>query len=160
MYASSVLIYEGCIFDDERARLYASVVNKGFAARLAFAAACFGEFSEALFWMQLPHALLHFVDKSSSKSSKDASQSDSLSVAANISIPNIMPLAKNSMPERRMHYSMVISLNFVSGCVVFFVDFTCKFKNFSLVMVLINLEIAHSFHSELSPNWILHMYTP
>ncbi|KAM0932569.1 putative transcription factor WD40-like family [Dioscorea sansibarensis] len=97
---------EGCIFDDERARLYASVVNKGFAARLAFAAACFGEFSEALFWLQLPHAFLHFVDKSSSKSSKDASQSGFLSVAANISIPNIMPLAKNSMPERRMHYSM------------------------------------------------------
>ncbi|KAJ0985684.1 hypothetical protein J5N97_004040 [Dioscorea zingiberensis] len=91
---------EGCIFDDERARLYASVVNKGFAARLAFAAACFGEFSEALFWLQLPHALLHFFDKSSSKSAKDASQSGSLLEAENISVPNIMSLVKNPAPGK------------------------------------------------------------
>ncbi|KAJ0985697.1 hypothetical protein J5N97_004053 [Dioscorea zingiberensis] len=100
------LLFKGCIFDDERARLYASVVNKGFAARLAFAAACFGEFSEALFWLQLPHALLHFFDKSSSKSAKDASQSGSLLEAENISVPNIMSLVKNPAPERRKQYSM------------------------------------------------------
>lgn len=42
--------------------LYASVVNKGCAARFAFAAALFGEFSEALSWLQLPQALCHLLD--------------------------------------------------------------------------------------------------
>ncbi|KAH9761735.1 transducin family protein / WD-40 repeat family protein [Citrus sinensis] len=54
---------EGCILDDERARLYATVVNKGYAARFAFAAAVFGETSEALFWLQLPRALNHLMRK-------------------------------------------------------------------------------------------------
>lgn len=54
---------EGCILDDERARLYATVVNKGYAARFAFAAAVFGETSEALFWLQLPRALNHLMSK-------------------------------------------------------------------------------------------------
>ncbi|KAF8407139.1 hypothetical protein HHK36_006264 [Tetracentron sinense] len=58
---------EGCILDDERARLYAIVVNKGAAARFAFAAAIFGESSEALFWLQLPHALSHLMNKSANK---------------------------------------------------------------------------------------------
>ncbi|KAK4257414.1 hypothetical protein QN277_007007 [Acacia crassicarpa] len=54
---------EGCILDDERAKLYASVVNKGCALRFAFAAAMFGESSEALFWLQLPQALKHLMNK-------------------------------------------------------------------------------------------------
>lgn len=53
----------GCILDDERAKLYASVVNKGCAIRFAFAAAMFGESSEALFWLQLPQALKHLTNK-------------------------------------------------------------------------------------------------
>ncbi|KAL9242449.1 hypothetical protein vseg_016442 [Gypsophila vaccaria] len=56
--------YEGCILDDERARLYAKVMNKGFAMRLAFAATIFGETFEALFWLQLPRALNHLINKS------------------------------------------------------------------------------------------------
>ncbi|KAJ7956722.1 WD repeat-containing protein 11 [Quillaja saponaria] len=68
---------EGCIFNDERAKLYAMVVNKGCAARFAFAAAIFGETSEALFWLQLPRALKHlmnkFVNKSPSKPNVAAS---------------------------------------------------------------------------------------
>ncbi|KAK9706192.1 hypothetical protein RND81_07G110100 [Saponaria officinalis] len=55
---------EGCILDDERARLYAKVMNKGFAMRLAFAATIFGETFEALFWLQLPRALNHLINKS------------------------------------------------------------------------------------------------
>ncbi|XP_010687946.2 uncharacterized protein LOC104902003 [Beta vulgaris subsp. vulgaris] len=55
---------EGCILDDERARLYAKILNKGFAVRLAFAAMVFGESSEALFWLQLPRALNHLINKS------------------------------------------------------------------------------------------------
>ncbi|GMI88606.1 hypothetical protein like AT3G33530 [Hibiscus trionum] len=54
---------EGCIFDEERARLYATIVNKGCAARFAFAAATFGEVSEALFWLQLPRAMNHLMKK-------------------------------------------------------------------------------------------------
>ncbi|KAL6585966.1 hypothetical protein OROMI_002610 [Orobanche minor] len=54
---------EGCLLDDERVRLYAKVVNRGSMLRLAFAAAIFGESMEALFWLQLPHALNHFMNK-------------------------------------------------------------------------------------------------
>ncbi|KAJ4708234.1 WD repeat-containing protein 11 [Melia azedarach] len=54
---------EGCLVNDEMARLYATVVNKGCAARFAFAAAIFGETSEALFWLQLPRALNHLTSK-------------------------------------------------------------------------------------------------
>ncbi|XAR66876.1 hypothetical protein NMG60_11013245 [Bertholletia excelsa] len=63
---------EGCLLDDERARLYASIVNQGYAARFAFAAAIFGESSEALFWLQLPHALKHLMSKLVKKSSQKA----------------------------------------------------------------------------------------
>ncbi|XP_050214710.1 uncharacterized protein LOC126665824 isoform X3 [Mercurialis annua] len=59
---------EGCILDDERARLYASIVNKGCAVRFAFAAALFGETSETIFWLQLPHALKHLMNKLANKS--------------------------------------------------------------------------------------------
>lgn len=63
---------EGCILDDGRARLYSAIVNKGAYARFAFAAAIFGDFQEALFWLQLPQALHHFLDKSTSRSSEKA----------------------------------------------------------------------------------------
>ncbi|GFQ04266.1 WD repeat-containing protein 11 [Phtheirospermum japonicum] len=58
---------EGCLLDDERVRLYAKVVNRGSTLRLAFAAAIFGESMETLFWLQLPLALNHFMNKISSK---------------------------------------------------------------------------------------------
>ncbi|GLT26225.1 hypothetical protein SLA2020_013070 [Shorea laevis] len=54
---------EGCILDDERVRLYSTTINKGCAARFAFAAAIFGETSEALFWLQLPRAINHLINK-------------------------------------------------------------------------------------------------
>ncbi|MBA0757092.1 hypothetical protein Gotri_020209, partial [Gossypium trilobum] len=63
---------EGCILDDERARLYATIVNKGCAARFAFAAATFGEVSEALFWLQLPRAINHLMNKLVNKSPQKA----------------------------------------------------------------------------------------
>uniref|UniRef100_A0A0D9VBZ7 Uncharacterized protein n=1 Tax=Leersia perrieri TaxID=77586 RepID=A0A0D9VBZ7_9ORYZ len=61
---------EGCILDDGRAKLYSAIVNKGTCARFAFAAAVFGDFEEALFWLQLPQALRHYLDKSTSKSTE------------------------------------------------------------------------------------------
>lgn len=69
---------EGCILDDERAKLYAKVVNKGCSVRFAFAAAIFGESSEALFWLQLPHALNHLMNKSINKSPQKATVSASI----------------------------------------------------------------------------------
>ena len=45
-------------------------MNKGCAARLAFAALIFGELSEALFWLQLPRALYHLINQSLNKSSQ------------------------------------------------------------------------------------------
>ncbi|PRQ46333.1 putative transcription factor WD40-like family [Rosa chinensis] len=69
---------EGCILDDERAKLYAKVVNKGCSVRFAFAAAIFGESSEALFWLQLPHALNYLMNKSINKSPQKATVSASV----------------------------------------------------------------------------------
>ncbi|CAN0900198.1 WD repeat-containing protein 11 [Linum grandiflorum] len=59
---------EGCILDDDIAKLYSTVLNKGCAVRFAFAAAVFGDTSEALFWLQLPHALKHLMSKLKSRS--------------------------------------------------------------------------------------------
>ncbi|WCJ30032.1 Transducin family protein / WD-40 repeat family protein [Euphorbia peplus] len=69
---------EGCIIDDERARIYAAIVNKGCAVRFAFAAAIFGETSEALFWLQLPPALEHLMNKLVNKSAQKISISASI----------------------------------------------------------------------------------
>ncbi|XVE71478.1 hypothetical protein DITRI_Ditri10aG0153500 [Diplodiscus trichospermus] len=63
---------EGCILDDERARLYGTIVNNGSAARFAFAAATFGEVSEALFWLQLPRAINHLMNKLVNKTPQKA----------------------------------------------------------------------------------------
>ena len=59
---------KGCILDDARAKLYSKLVHKGSALRFAFAAAIFGESSEALFWLQLPSALNHLMNKLANKS--------------------------------------------------------------------------------------------
>nr|BAJ97189.1 predicted protein [Hordeum vulgare subsp. vulgare] len=66
---------DGCILDDGRAGLYSTIVNKGTCARFAFAAAIFGDFQEALFWLQLPQALQHSLDKSTSRSSEKGFES-------------------------------------------------------------------------------------
>ncbi|KAM0041104.1 putative transcription factor WD40-like family [Helianthus debilis subsp. tardiflorus] len=63
---------EGCILDDERVRQYATIINKGSAARFSFAAAIFGETLEAYFWLQLPHALKHLLNMLANKSLKRA----------------------------------------------------------------------------------------
>lgn len=72
---------DGCILDDERARLYAKVVHQGLALRLAYAAIVFGEPSEAIFWLNLPRALNHLVNKAHNKSPQKA--------PAPISVPEI-----------------------------------------------------------------------
>ncbi|ONK76641.1 uncharacterized protein A4U43_C03F30450 [Asparagus officinalis] len=91
---------EGCILDDERTRLYASIVNKGSAERSAFAAAIFGEFSEALFWLQLPHALSHFVDKSANRT-RETSKSLQISEAESVSMLNRITSRERSVSTKR-----------------------------------------------------------
>lgn len=91
---------EGCILDDERARLYASIVNTGCSARFAFAAAIFGEFAEALFWLQLPNALRHSVDKSANRSSQGSSQSRLISEAESVSMLNRIASRERSVIRR------------------------------------------------------------
>ncbi|XP_077220086.1 transducin family protein / WD-40 repeat family protein [Tasmannia lanceolata] len=79
---------DGCILDNERARLYARVARKGSAARFAFAAAVFGESAEALFWLQLPRALKHFMDKSAKKTPLKASVSEIVPEIGDMTTPN------------------------------------------------------------------------
>ncbi|KAA8523002.1 hypothetical protein F0562_009425 [Nyssa sinensis] len=89
---------EGCILDDERARLYATVVNKGSAVRFAFAAATFGESSEALFWLQLPHAFTHLMNKLINKSSQKAPEPASTPQIDDTSILSRITSKGKSMP--------------------------------------------------------------
>ncbi|KAI3781932.1 hypothetical protein L2E82_11960 [Cichorium intybus] len=63
---------EGCVLDDERVRQYATIINKGCAARFSFAAAIFGETLEACFWSQLPRALKHSLNMMANKSLQKA----------------------------------------------------------------------------------------
>ncbi|KAJ4950939.1 hypothetical protein NE237_027771 [Protea cynaroides] len=100
---------EGCILDDERTRLYAAVVNKGAAARFAFAAAVFGESSEAHFWLQLPRALSHSMNR------LNMTRHQKFFVSASASVPeledasmiNRMTSTRKSMPgsEKRDNIS-------------------------------------------------------
>lgn len=81
---------EGCILDDERVRQYAAILNKGSAARFSFAAAIFGETSEAYFWLQLPRALKHLMNNLANKSpqktpEKSSSETDEVSLLSRIS---------------------------------------------------------------------------
>lgn len=70
---------EGSILDDERVRQYATILNKGSAARFSFAAAIFGETSEAYFWLQLPRALKHLMNNLANKSLQKVSETSSSS---------------------------------------------------------------------------------
>ncbi|PKA64675.1 hypothetical protein AXF42_Ash007422 [Apostasia shenzhenica] len=106
---------EGCILDDERIRSYAAIVKKGSAARFAFAAAIFGEFSEALFWLQLPHALAHAVDESAKRSPQEASQAASLSESESIAMLNrITSREKSASGRRRKATEKFGQLNFMA----------------------------------------------
>lgn len=79
---------QGSILDDERARLYAAVVNKGSAAKFAFAAAIFGDSLEAMFWLQLPHAVNHSMKKLINKSTQKVSEPASISEFDDVPVPS------------------------------------------------------------------------
>ncbi|KAF4392022.1 hypothetical protein F8388_004351 [Cannabis sativa] len=89
---------EGCILDDERAKLYAKMVNRGCVMRFAFAAAVFGESSEALFWIQLPRALNHLMRKLVNKPPQKAPASMSNPELDDTSILSRISSKGKSMP--------------------------------------------------------------
>ncbi|PWA83323.1 transducin family protein / WD-40 repeat family protein [Artemisia annua] len=69
----------GSILDDERVRQYATILDKGSAARFSFAASIFGETSEAYFRLQLPRALKHLMNNLADKSLQKVSEKSSSS---------------------------------------------------------------------------------
>lgn len=94
------LFAQGCILDDERAKLYAKIVNKGCAARFAFAAAIFGESSEALFWLQLPRALNYLINKLVNKSPQKVHVSASTSELDDTALLKRITSKERSMPGK------------------------------------------------------------
>ncbi|KGN65649.2 hypothetical protein Csa_019596 [Cucumis sativus] len=90
---------EGCILDDARAKLYSKLVHKGSALRFAFAAAIFGESSEALFWLQLPSALSHLMNKLANKSPQRGQSSMSNVDLDEASMLNRITSKGKSMPR-------------------------------------------------------------
>ncbi|CAH8306254.1 unnamed protein product [Eruca vesicaria subsp. sativa] len=97
---------EGCLLDDERAKIYADVVKKGYAARFAFAAAIFGETSEAYFWLQLPRAIRHLMNKLMKKSPQKMPSPASASGVDEASMPSKISSTGVSTPEARKIDSM------------------------------------------------------
>ncbi|KAG7559478.1 Quinoprotein alcohol dehydrogenase-like superfamily [Arabidopsis thaliana x Arabidopsis arenosa] len=97
---------EGCLLDDERAKLYADVVKKGYAARFAFAASVFGETSEALFWLQLPQAIRHLMNKLTRRSLQKIPSPTLDSGVDEVAMLSKIPSIGVSAPEARKIDSM------------------------------------------------------
>ncbi|CAE6074452.1 unnamed protein product [Arabidopsis arenosa] len=97
---------EGCLLDDERAKLYADVAKKGYAARFAFAASVFGETSEALFWLQLPQAIRHLMNKLTRKSPQKIPSPTLDSEVDEVAMLSKIPSTGISTPEARKIDSM------------------------------------------------------
>ncbi|KAL2929681.1 WD repeat-containing protein 11 [Bienertia sinuspersici] len=89
---------EGSILDDERARLYAKILNKGSAVRFAFASMIFGESSEALFWLQLPRALNHLINNSLIKQSQRKSAPEPVSQVDEVALLTEIKSGGRSLP--------------------------------------------------------------
>lgn len=73
-------------------------MNKGCAVRFAFAAAIFGESSEAYFWLQLPHALKYLINKSLNKSPQNPHVAASNSELHDMAILKRITSKERSMP--------------------------------------------------------------
>lgn len=75
------------------------MVNKGCAVRFAFAAAVFGESSEALFWLQLPRSLKHLMEKLANKPSQKAPVSEANPGLDNTAMLSRITSKGKSVPE-------------------------------------------------------------
>lgn len=116
--------------DDERAKIYADVVKKGYAARFAFAAAVFGETSEAYFWLQLPRAIRHLMNKLMRKSPQKIPSPASASGVDEASMPSKISSSSSSPHEARKIDSMVsfkIMFNFFILVFPFYKDTESRF---------------------------------
>eukprot|EP01018_Ginkgo_biloba_P039533 Gb_06602 [translate_table: standard] len=85
----------GRLLDNDRARMYAALLDKGCTARFAFAAAHFGEFSEGLFWLQLPHALSLLTEHVNDKSLKNTLFTNSMKSSSGPSTPKALHMRKS-----------------------------------------------------------------
>lgn len=110
------------MLDDERAKLYASIVDKGCAARFAFAATVFGESSEALFWLQLPQALKHLINKLSTKPPSKGPTTESVSVVDETSL--LSRISSKGKPTEEIGSDA--SVRFIFGVA----RYNCCLKNF------------------------------
>ena len=117
-------------------RQYATVINKGCAARFSFAAAVFGETLEACFWLQLPLALKHLFNMLANKPLRKAP----------LKLPSILaedkPLLTRTLSKGR---SVAGSTNLV----VIFWFFTCfgdkcvyRFSLLSHLLHRINIGVS------------------
>lgn len=92
---------EACLLDDERVRLYSKVAKRGSTLRLAFAAAVFGESMEALFWLQLPRALNHLMNKLANKSPQKVPHTAQTRKIDEASMLSRISSKRKSLPESR-----------------------------------------------------------
>ncbi|KAH6761586.1 Transducin family protein / WD-40 repeat family protein [Perilla frutescens var. hirtella] len=92
---------EACLLDDERVRLYSKVVKRGSTLKLAFAAAVFGESMEALFWLQLPRALNHLMNKLTNKSPQKGPHTAQTREIDEASMLSRISSKRKSLPEPR-----------------------------------------------------------
>lgn len=130
-------------------------MNKGSAARFAFAAALFGEFSEALFWLQLPHALKHLMRRllksSQSVSSSEADESEDTCNTRSSVLSN-----RNSVPETGKSDTLVSYRNnkeekkHAVYFLVKFEDFSLASAPYSYALLLVHEQILSYIHSILS----------
>lgn len=88
------------------------MVKKGSAARFAFAAAIFGDSLEAIFWLQLRHAVNHLMNKLINKSPQKASVQASISELDDASILSRITSKGKSIPGARKRDAVVIHLVF------------------------------------------------
>jgi len=139
-------------------KLYASIAYNGSAARFAFAVPIFGEFSEALFWLQLPHTLSHFVDKSANRT-QETSQSAQISEAESATILNRIASKERCVPGNKKKNAMEPWLIFLILFHVYIVadSFISRENvNFQLclsVLAFFGVYLAERINSFLGESW-------
>lgn len=107
----------GRLLDLERACTYADLSSKSSTLRLAFAAAHFGDYAEAVFWLQLPQALALLSRGSGGpvsfwKDTKGSAQ------AVRIPFVNKLAMVDTSVPasEQSTSWNGKLSSSFDPGC--------------------------------------------
>ncbi|KAH9305179.1 hypothetical protein KI387_009583, partial [Taxus chinensis] len=97
----------GRLLDNDRVQKYAALLDIGCTRRFAFAAAHFGEFAEALFWLQLPHMLSRMNEMVQEKSLQHTKPTKASAEPSTSDTLHIRKSTKNyaSLIERKNPYS-------------------------------------------------------